>query len=215
MQETRQNIVEILKARGRATVEELADALGLTPMTVRHHLSILEERKLVATDVQRGRVGRPHYVYYLTPAADELFPKAYHILAERVLAKIKELYGAQEARVILQDIAGDLAEPHLEELADKSLAERLLHIEEIMAAEGFRVRITGDSETPGVEVCNCAYRHVAAHHPEVCELDRTLLETVLGRDLERVKHAPAGDDCCRYRMAKEEPALPTVADYAD
>ncbi|MFN8499443.1 MAG: DeoR family transcriptional regulator [Anaerolineae bacterium] len=209
MQETRQTIVEILKARGHATVEELAEALALTPMTVRHHLSILEERKLVATDVQRGRVGRPHYVYHLTPAADELFPKAYHILAERVLAKIKEHYGPQEARSILQDIAGDLAEPHLAELAGKPLAERLIQIEEIMAAEGFRVRVTDDSEMPGVEVCNCAYRHVAAHHPEVCELDRTLLESVLGRTLVRVKHAPAGDDCCRYRMANEEPAMPT------
>ena len=207
VQETRQNIVEILKTRGHATVEELAEALALTPMTVRHHLSILEERRLVTADVQRGRVGRPHYVYSLTPAADELFPKAYHILAERVLAKIKEQYGAQQARSILQDIAGDLAEPHLAELVGKRLEERLIHIEEIMAAEGFRVRVTNDSETPGVEVCNCAYRHVAALHPEVCELDRTLLESVLGRRLVRVKHAPAGDDCCRYRMAKEEPSV--------
>ncbi len=208
VQETRQNIVEILKARGHATVEELAEALALTPMTVRHHLSILEERKLVTADVQRGRVGRPHYVYSLTPAADDLFPKAYHILAERVLAKIKEQYGAQEARMILQDIAGDLAEPHLAELAGKPLEERLIQIEEIMAAEGFRVRVTGDGDTSGVEVCNCAYRHVAAHHPEVCELDRTLLESVLGQSLVRVKHAPAGDECCRYRMAKEEQAAP-------
>ena len=66
MQETRQQIIEILKTRSQATVDDLADALALTTMTVRHHLGILEEQSLVQTEIQRGRVGRPHYVYRLT-----------------------------------------------------------------------------------------------------------------------------------------------------
>lgn len=214
MQETRQLILEILKARGQATVDGLAGALGLTPMTVRHHLGILEERDLIVSEVERGRVGRPHYVYRLTPAADELFPRAYHLLAERVLAKIKEQYGVDEARAILQAVAGDLAASHADEVADRPLSERLVRVEDIMAAEGFQVRL-GDGQQAVVEVCNCAYRHVAAQHPEVCELDHALMEGLLGQPLERVKHAPAGDDCCRFVVTEaspvESPESPALA----
>src|SRR5690349_17431931 len=176
VQETRQQIIEILKTRSQATVDDLAEALDLTPMTVRHHLGILEEGQLVATEIQRGRVGRPHYIYRLTPAADELFPRAYHLLAERVLAKIKEQYGVASARAILQAVAADLAAPHTADLASKPLDERLVRVEDIMAAEGFRVRVSGEGEPVALEVCNCAYRHVAAQHPEVCELDHALME---------------------------------------
>ena len=41
MQATREKIVELLKERGHATVEELADEVGLTQMAVRHHLNVL------------------------------------------------------------------------------------------------------------------------------------------------------------------------------
>jgi predicted ArsR family transcriptional regulator len=202
VQETRQHIVEILKTRGQATVDELAAELDLTPMTVRHHLAILDERHLVAVEPQRGKIGRPHHVYRLTPEADELFPRSYHLLAERVLAKIKEQYGADEARSILLAVAADLVAPHAAVLAERPLAERLLAVEDIMAAEGFRVRVVQNDEQASVDICNCAYRHVAAQHPEVCELDHALMQGVLGERLERVKHAPAGDDCCRFEVKR-------------
>jgi predicted ArsR family transcriptional regulator len=206
VQETRQQIIDILKARRQATVDELACALDLTAMTVRHHLAILEERGLVTAELERGKIGRPHYLYQLTPAADELFPKAYHILAERVLAKIKEQLGVETARAILQAVAADIAAPHAAAVAAMPMHDRLLRVEDIMAAEGFRVRVMGNGSGSGIEVCNCAYRHVAAQHPEVCELDHALMQTLLGAPLTRVKHAPTGDDCCLYQLARRSQA---------
>ena len=204
MQETRQQIIDILKQRTQATVDDLAADLDLTPMTVRHHLGILEEQQLVVAEPQRGKVGRPHYLYRLTPAADELFPKAYHLLAERVLAKIKEQYGADEAREILRAVADDLVAAQGEPPTEQPLAERLVRVEDIMAAEGFRVRVVNGDQA-AIEVCNCAYRHVAAQHPEVCELDHALMEGLLGQPLERVKHAPTGDNCCRFEVSRSTP----------
>ena len=61
MQATRQRILEILKERNTATVEELAYDLGLTPVTIRHHLDILRSEGLVqAPQVKRRDTpGRP------------------------------------------------------------------------------------------------------------------------------------------------------------
>ena len=39
--DSRQHIVEILKRRNQASVTELSQALGLTAVTIRHHLDTL------------------------------------------------------------------------------------------------------------------------------------------------------------------------------
>ena len=41
MQDTRQQILEILKRLGEVTVQDLSNELRLTSVTVRHHLEIL------------------------------------------------------------------------------------------------------------------------------------------------------------------------------
>ena len=48
MHETRQRIIEFLKEKNQATVEELATAIDLTPMAVRYHLNVLQADNLVA-----------------------------------------------------------------------------------------------------------------------------------------------------------------------
>ena len=74
MQSTRQEILGILKEERQATVEDLAQRLELTPMTIRHHLNVLQAQSMVeAARVRRSqRVGRPRLVYTLTESADAL-----------------------------------------------------------------------------------------------------------------------------------------------
>ncbi|HEX2922718.1 MAG TPA: winged helix-turn-helix transcriptional regulator, partial [Chloroflexota bacterium] len=85
MQRTRRQILDILKRRGRATLEELSKEVALSPVTVRVHLSVLQRDDLVSVEEVRGKVGRPYFVYSLTEDAEELFPKRYHALANRLL----------------------------------------------------------------------------------------------------------------------------------
>jgi predicted ArsR family transcriptional regulator len=90
MQSTRQEILEILKKEGQATVEDLAERLELTPMTIRHHLNVLQAQSLVvAAEVRRSKtVGRPRLVYTLTEAADQLFPQGYGELARHLVSEV-------------------------------------------------------------------------------------------------------------------------------
>ena len=53
MQSTRQEILEILKEDREATVEDLASRLELTPMTIRHHLNVLQAQNLVVAPTVR------------------------------------------------------------------------------------------------------------------------------------------------------------------
>ena len=111
MQSTRQEILEILKEERQATVEDLAERLELTPMTIRHHLNILQAQNLVvASKVHRSKkVGRPRLVYTLTDAADDLFPQSYGELARHLVSEVKETMGQQEAEAILRRVADRVA----------------------------------------------------------------------------------------------------------
>ncbi|MBC8449281.1 MAG: ArsR family transcriptional regulator, partial [Chloroflexi bacterium] len=47
MNDVRQHILNILKERGQATVADLAAALKRAPVSVRHHLDILQKQELI------------------------------------------------------------------------------------------------------------------------------------------------------------------------
>ena len=95
MQATRQQIIEFLKEKGQATVEELAATVNLTPMAVRHHLNVLQAEDLITSAAIRRQSGpgRPSQVYQLTAAADGLFPVDYYGLTNYLLAELTHLLG--------------------------------------------------------------------------------------------------------------------------
>ncbi|HEY3290500.1 MAG TPA: ArsR family transcriptional regulator, partial [Anaerolineae bacterium] len=72
------------------TVDELADKLALTPVTVRHHLDILKTDGLIEVPEVRRRdaPGRPQYTFQLTPEALSFFPRNYQSFANLMLNEI-------------------------------------------------------------------------------------------------------------------------------
>src|SRR5258708_5915733 len=91
MQRTRWQILGVLKRRAGASLDELAQELRLSSMTVREHLRTLEAQDYVMFDEVRRGVGRPHLVYHLTESAEDLLPKQYATLADHVLEAVKTL----------------------------------------------------------------------------------------------------------------------------
>lgn len=127
MQSTRQEILEILKQERQATVEDLAERLDLTAMTIRHHLNVLQAQGLVvAAKVRRLQtVGRPRLVYTLTEAADELFPQGYSELARYLVSEVKETMGPSQMREVFQRMAERIAREAPHPAPGQSFEERL------------------------------------------------------------------------------------------
>ena len=86
---TRGKIVALLR-RCCQTVEELASSLGLTDNAVRAHLTTLERDGLVQQQGTRPGRRKPAVVYALTPAAEDLFPKAYGPVLSQFLEVLHE-----------------------------------------------------------------------------------------------------------------------------
>ena len=91
MPKTRRLVLLAIKEYGRLTADQLAEMLNISTVAVRRHLDTLKNAQLIGfEEVQKG-VGRPSFVYFLTPKADHLFPRNYQDLAADLILTIRDL----------------------------------------------------------------------------------------------------------------------------
>ena len=198
MQSTRQEILGILKEERQATVDDLAVRLELTPMTIRHHLNVLQAQSLVvASKVRRSqKVGRPRLVYTLTAAADALFPQSYGDLARHLVTEVKDTVGSEETQAIFRRIADRIAREAPPPMENQTFEERLTQVTEFLEGLGFILRWEKTDEGYVYTNINCPYRQVASEHTEVCVMDTVLLNQIFGIEPKRLSSLGTGDVAC-------------------
>src|SRR5258708_29478078 len=109
MKSAREGILQTLPRNPRRTIVELAEAVKINPISVRHHLTNLQVEGLVASDEERHGVGRPRLVYFLTDEGMEKFPTRYLRLTTRLLTQIKESMPAPVVGQLFSEMAPGLA----------------------------------------------------------------------------------------------------------
>jgi predicted ArsR family transcriptional regulator len=208
MQSTRQEILEILKTERTATVEDLAGRLELTPMTIRHHLNVLQAQNLVAaTKVRRSqKVGRPRLIYALTEAADQLFPQNYGDLARRIVTELKETVGKEETRALFRRVAGRMARQAPLPVEGQSFEDRLDQVARFLEGQGLITHWKKTDQGYVFTNVNCPYRRVAQEHGETCELDVELIRELLGIEPKRVSSLRQDEYACSYLLEVPEGA---------
>lgn len=208
MQSTKEQILASLKRSGGSTVEGLATHFGLARMTVRQHLTTLERDGLVASRQERQPKGRPHLLFHLTPAGEELFPKRYERLADLALQEVAFLDSQEIAglapegkkRLLLQKMAERVFHEHEPRVRGKSLAERVAVVTDILREEGGFAEWTAEGQIYEIADHNCVYRSVADSHGELCEWHLSLLERLLGNDVRCTQFMRQGAHACRFMI---------------
>jgi len=93
------------------SVEEIAESLGLQPITVRHHLQSLEEAGFIEAHEERGgSVGRPR-VYYKMVKTPEIvsFPRRHYLtLSNFLINTLRFTVGAKNANKLLKRVGKDI-----------------------------------------------------------------------------------------------------------
>ena len=90
MKSTKDRILQTLLRKPKITINDIAVAVEINPISVRHHLSNLEKEGLIAAEEERHGVGRPRLIYSLTEDGMERFPTKYLRLTTRLLSQMKE-----------------------------------------------------------------------------------------------------------------------------
>ena len=108
MSSTRELVLKTLLIKQRCTINDLAEAVGINPISVRHHVTKLEAASLVTSEEERHGVGRPRRHYFLTDAGMEHFPTRYLRLTTKLLAQLKENLPEKLVNEIFSNMASDL-----------------------------------------------------------------------------------------------------------
>jgi len=205
-QKTRQAILDYLKERGPATVDELAKVLDLNSVTVRHHLDILRCEELIAEPEvrHRNKPGRPQYAYGLSEKASTRFPKNYCELAGKLLEEVKSSTPPGGINVIFEGVANRLAASAPKCANDRPVTERLDRAVAFLNDHGYVASWEEASEGYLLHTCNCPYEALAKNNPELCSMDLTLAANLLGGTVERVSRVLDGAASCSYRLAVGE-----------
>ena len=193
---TRGRVVTLLRRSGR-TVEELARELGLTDNGVRAHLATLERDGIVRQrgSVRRGGgVGKPAFVYELTPDAEGLFPKAYEPVLLRLLDAISERLGPEGSEALLRGVGRSLAEG--KGVPSDDTRRRLETAVETLNELGGLAELEERNGGFVIRGYSCPLAAVTPNHPEVCRMVETLISELAGVPIQERCDRGARPRCC-------------------
>ena len=210
----RRKILDLV-SRTPSTVPEIAQRVGLKPMSVRFHIQKMLKLDLIEEVKQRGPVGRPRYLYRATKRRFEIAfpPRNYMQLASVVLSVLManpdHEQVARDLRKAGNRLGTDLARSLRNEtgvdrwdgpLLKEHLVEGLL---EDFGTQPETVRYSEDSIQ--YRLNNAPFKELAALYPQaVCELLDDSMNTALirglGRDIDwrKLKCIGHGDSYCEY-----------------
>lgn len=203
MKSTRDRVMQTLLAHPRATIQELADSVGLNNISVRHHLNSLSLDGFVGCEEERHGVGRPRLVYFLTELGFEKFPTSYLKLTTRLLTQLKSAMPAADVESLFKQIAMDMTEDYRDIASHLPLEGRLNLLQKMLATEGFNMDWEKVGDQYLIHEISCPYFHVGQSHPEICTVDKTVIASVLSIPVEKVSCVLGGSAQCTYLINQQ------------
>lgn len=204
MKSTRQRVLDTLHQNKELGVNEIAELVGINPISVRHHLnSLLADNLISSVEVVHG-VGRPKLMYSLTEKGAERYPTRYLQLTNRLLNQIKTKLPKEVISDFFTDMANDLASDHRLQNPQMTTEEKLDFLKSTLGKEGFSVewKKTGDSYV--IQEYGCPYLQIGMEHPEVCHVDSTFIAKILDMPIEKTSCVLSGDSFCRYVVSTKK-----------
>lgn len=197
---TRETVLHTIKDMHRATVDDLAAAADVSPVTVRHHLNGLMADGLIESDSVRRKVGRPYYVYSVSEKGNELFPKTYLALSSRLLDEMKERFSGEVVTDLFQGVVQGILDDHVGEFEHLPMEARLDYLVDLLEDEGFLARWEKNGDKYDIIEYSCPLLSIGQTHQEVCTLDTVLIESVMQVKIEQHSCMIEGDNRCRFTL---------------
>jgi predicted ArsR family transcriptional regulator len=184
---SRQRLIAYLESRQAATTDDISRALHFTPANIRHHLSHLVEEGIVQTVGFRPKQarGRPERLYALVRQISS------HNLdgLSSALIRILSAQDKPENDSWVQDLAEELGKPvQGSESPTKRLFQVVKHLNEL----NYQSRWEAHSDGPRIILGHCPYAAILHKHPELCLMDRFLLEDLLKADVSQISRLEVG-----------------------
>lgn len=195
---TRGRIVTLLRGETK-TVNDLAAELELTDNAVRAHLLSLERDGLIKqSGMQRG-TRKPHFAYELTDEADNLFPKAYDALLNKLITVLKGQLPPAALEEIFREVGRSLAGKRAPVGEADDFEKRADQALEALESLGGSARLVMEEEKLLIKSASCPLATAVTEHPEVCQLAEALLSEIIGGKVQE-RCDREGSPRCRFEL---------------
>jgi iron-sulfur cluster biosynthesis transcriptional regulator SufR len=198
--DTRTNIVNLLKINGKMTINEVSAQLDMSSMGVRQHLGSLERDGLVEYYHQKSNRGRPKYIYTLTDQAKEIFPESYKSFAMEILEEAEDIGGEDLVNQLLEQRMESQIQSYEKRLQGKNLDKKIEELAEIRNEEGYMANISKNGDDYALVEYHCPISMIAQKYPYLCETERELFQRTLGVEIKREHHLICGSHKCSYHI---------------
>jgi predicted ArsR family transcriptional regulator len=190
---TRGQVTTLLR-HGDRTVEELAQALGLTDNAVRAHLTTLERDGLVRQAGLRRGASKPAYAYALTPAAERLFPKAYGTLLRMLLDVLTERLPPSAVDGAVREVGHRVAAAQT--VPNGELRDRVDQAIAVLGELGGLAEAEEREDGFLIRGASCPLAAAVPGHPEICHLAESLLTDLIGAPVTECCQRGDHPRCC-------------------
>lgn len=192
---TRGEILGALRA-GPRTVNDLADALGLTDNAIRAHLAAMQADGLVESAGERVGKRKPHALFGLTGRAQELFSRLYVPVLNMLLEVLREEMPEKQVESLVRSAGRRLAAPHKAGLEGKGQGARVAAAVGLLEHLGAEAEAKRTAEGTVIRGKACPLAAAVPGHPQVCGLVEAFLAELLGRPVREHCEKGATPRCC-------------------
>jgi predicted ArsR family transcriptional regulator len=115
---------------------------------------------------------------------------------------IKQKLGSEELIEFLKELGISISETRKDALKNKPINEKIKMTVAIMQELGYEAQVTeGD---PGqnlmIDAYNCVFHDLAYHDTDVCEMDLSLLSSLMDSKIEHTCCMAKGESKCRFKI---------------
>jgi len=196
---SRSAALTLLKRTPNASLDQVAEGLGISKVAALGHMQRLETDGLVERSYQAGHVGRPRVLFRLTEKGVTLFPQAYTEMSICALNFIERRLGRAAVGELLTQRAGELSDRNWSRVRSGPLPSRVAELARVRTEGGYMAEVTG-RRRGSVELRehNCPILALARQYPEACETERRMFESLLKARVAVSHRVVAGDSVCRF-----------------
>ncbi|HQZ65701.1 MAG TPA: MarR family transcriptional regulator [Planctomycetaceae bacterium] len=194
-------ILEHLHQAVGADIHTLCDVLGVTRTAIRQRIARLESSGFVRSELRGQMRGRPRYLYRVTPEGMHELGENYRELAVVLWEAITGYDDANVRESLIKRVQNALAERFRRQLTTgDSVDDRLDQLADEMKSSGFNVESDHSGGLRILRETSCPFPMLADVDEAICQVERQVLEQVLGAPVEFRSRCRDGQGCCEFQV---------------
>jgi DeoR family transcriptional regulator, suf operon transcriptional repressor len=197
------DILEFLRRRGAATVQDMVEFAGVTATAVRQRLSRLLEQGLIVREAESAGRGRPTHRYSLSAAGIRTSGTNNEDLVSVLWTEVRAIKDPDVRYGLLKRIVARLADLYRDQITGETLDERMESLVALMRSRSipFEVIRPEGGQLPVLKALACPYPSLAEQDRSVCSMEKMLFAEILGDGLRLHDCRLDGDIHCTFEMS--------------